>query len=73
MNLTNESYIITLKTKNATERYLKDEKGWLKVSAKGNEFRMSPEQVLNHILPVLAGVKQNLTLEVTHRDSQIEK
>jgi hypothetical protein len=33
--------------------------GWLKFSAKGKEFRMTAEQVLNHLLPAMAGVKGN--------------
>lgn len=53
-------------TKNFTERYYKDEKGWVKVSAKGKEFRMTAEQVLNHLLPAVAGVKPNIILKVEH-------
>jgi hypothetical protein len=69
MNLKNESYIIFIGTKNFTEKYYKDEKGWLKISAKGKEFRMTAEQVLNHLLPALAGVKPNIILKVDHRES----
>ena len=71
MNLKNESYIIFIGTKNFTEKYYKDEGGWAKVSARGKEFRMTAEQVLNHLLPVVAGVKKNLILKVEHGD--IEK
>jgi len=67
MNLTNESYVISLSTKSSTERYYRDKTGWLKVSARGREFRMTAEQVLNHVLPVLAGVKRNMTINVEHR------
>ncbi len=69
MNLKNECYVLTVRSKKSAERYLKDKTGWLKVSAKGNEFRMTPEQVLNHILPILAGVKQNFTLDVRHHEN----
>ena len=68
MKLTNDSYIILISTKNFTERYYRDKTGWLKVSARGRRFRMTAEQVLNHILPALAGIKPNLTIKVEHHD-----
>ncbi len=67
MKLTNDCYVIRLGTKNFTERYYRDKVGWLKVSARGRKFRMTAEQVLNHLLPALAGVKRNLILTVKHR------
>jgi hypothetical protein len=72
MNLTNDSYVISIGTKNFTERYYRDKTGWLKVSARGRTFRMTAEQVLNHVLPALAGVKPNATIKVEHRDSSVE-
>lgn len=66
MNLKNDSYVIYMGTKNFTERYYKDKNGWLKISARGKEFRMTSEQVLNHLLPAIAGVKPNLILKVKH-------
>lgn len=68
MNLKNESYVILIGTKNFTEKYYKDDMGWLKISAKGKEFRMTAEQVLNHLLPAVAGVKSNIILKVEHKD-----
>ena len=68
MNLTNDSYLISMGTKNFTERYYRDKDGWLKVSARGRKFRMTAEQVLNHLLPAVAGVKPNLVFNVKHRD-----
>ncbi len=68
MNLKNESYTIFLGTKNFTEKYYKDKKGWLKISARGKEFRMTPEQVLNHLLPAVAGVKPGLIVRVEHAE-----
>jgi len=68
MNLKNESYVILIGTKNFTEKYYKDEKGWVKISAKGNKFRMTAEQVLNHLLPAIAGVKPDIILKVEHSD-----
>ena len=64
MNLKNDNYIISMGTKNFTEKYFKDKDGWLKISAKGREFRMTAEQVLNHLLPAFAGVKPNLFVKV---------
>jgi hypothetical protein len=55
-------------TKNFTEKYYRDEKGWIKMSAKGNKFRMTAEQVLNHLLPAVAGVKKGLVWEVVYRE-----
>jgi hypothetical protein len=68
MKLTNDSYLILIGTKNFTERYYRDKKGWLKISARGREFRMTAEQVLNHLLPAVAGVKPNILLKVEHRN-----
>ena len=68
MNLKNDSYTIYIGTKNFIEKYYKDKKGWLKISAQGKEFRMTAEQVLNHLLPAVAGVKSNLILKVEHKD-----
>ena len=70
MKLTNDSYTIFLGTKNFTEKYFKDKKGWVKISSKGNKFRMTAEQVLNHLLPAISGVKPNIILKVEHNDSK---
>ena len=69
MNLKNDRYTIYMGTKNFTERYYKDKTGWVKVSALGKEFRMTAEQVLNHLLPAMAGVKPSLILKVEHQES----
>jgi|GEM_PF-837325 len=69
MKLTNDRYVILMGTKNFTERYYRDKDGWLKISARGREFRMTAEQVLNHLLPAFAGVKPNLIVKVEHRDA----
>lgn len=69
MKLSNDSYVIVMGTRHFTERYYRDEMGWLKVSARGRKFRMTAEQVLNHLLPALAGIKPNLTVAVQHRDA----
>ncbi len=73
MNLTNDSYLILISTKSATERYYRDQAGWLKVSTRGRTFRATAEQVLNHVLPALAGLKPNVTIRVEHRDPPFRK
>ncbi|MFI5378508.1 MAG: hypothetical protein ACHRHE_04365 [Tepidisphaerales bacterium] len=67
MKLTNDIYLILIGTRNFTERYYRDKTGWLKVSARGRKFRMTAEQILNHLLPALAGIKPSLTIRVEHR------
>ena len=72
MDLTNESYTIVFHIGDKTERYFRDARGpqdtcsWVKVSTRGNEFRATAEQVLNHLLPALAGLHPRLTVEVQH-------
>jgi len=69
MKLTNDRYVVSIGTENFTERYYRDADGWVKVSARGRKFRMTAEQVLNHLLPALAGIKPGLTLSVEHREN----
>jgi len=70
LRLTNDSYVISITSKGGkTERYFRDEAGWLKVSMRGRTFRMTAEQVLNHLLPAVAGVKPNIMIKVEHRPS----
>ena len=68
MDLTNDSYVIVISFENSTERYYRDKTGWLKVSTRGRRFRATAEQVLNHVLPALAGLKPNVTIKVEHRE-----
>jgi hypothetical protein len=70
MKLTNDRYVIYLRTKTFTEKYARDAKGWYKISARQRRFRMTAEQVLNHLLPALAGVKSGLAVEIRHRDAR---
>lgn len=67
MKLTNDYYVILINTRTATERYFRDSAGWVKVSTRGRTFHATAEQVLNHVLPVLAGIKPSLTIEVQYR------
>jgi len=70
MKLTNDTYLILMGTKNFTERYYRDKTGWLKVSARGRKFRMTAEQLLNHLLPALANIHPSLTVTVQHREQR---
>ena len=74
MDLTNDSYLILLRNAKtgAVERYYRDQRSagerkcWVKVSTRGNAFRATAEQVLNHLLPALAGFHPDLHVEVEH-------
>ncbi len=68
MRLTNDSFVILISTKASTERYYRDKAGWVKVSTRGRTFRATAEQVLNHVLPALAGIKPNVTIKVEHHE-----
>ena len=57
-------------TKSFSEKYFRDNDGWVKISAKGNVFRMTAEQLLNHLLPALANVKRGLTWNVEYKDKK---
>lgn len=72
MDLTNDSYTVVFHIGDKTERYFRDarhardKRCWVKVSTRGTEFRATAEQVLNHLLPALAGLHPRLTVEVQH-------
>lgn len=73
MRLTNDMYTIRITGKTWSERYYRDAKGWVKVSARGKRFRATAEQVLNHLLPAIAGVKPGLKVTVEHRERRGRK
>ena len=54
-------------TKNFTEKYFRDEGGWVKISAKGKKFHLTAEQLLNHLLPAIANIKPGLTWKVDYK------
>ena len=58
--------MISISTKTATERYFRDKSSWMKVSTRGRTLRLTAEQVLNHVLPALAGTKPIRTIKVEH-------
>jgi hypothetical protein len=71
MDLTNERYLIFIQGETWQEYYCKDDDGWLKISARGRKFPMTAEQVLNHLLPAMAGIKPGLTVAVLHVDDPV--
>ncbi len=78
MDLTNDAYTVVFRIDGgkATERYFRDKRSandrkcWVKVSTRGNEFRATAEQVLNHLLPALAGLQPRITVEVEYHPGQ---
>ena len=64
--LSNDNYVILIHANSATERYYRDERGWVKESTRGRQFRATAEQVLNHLLPALVRLKP-VTVEVEYR------
>ena len=68
VRLTNDCYLITLGFRSGVERYFKDHDQWAKVTTRGHRMPATAEQVLNHLLPALAGVKPGITVQVEHRD-----
>ena len=66
-DLRNDTYVIVLHLKQSNERYYRDKDGWVKVSTRGRTFRAIAEQVLNHLLPALAGLAgSDVKVEVEH-------
>lgn len=68
MRLTNDCYLVTLRFGSGVEHYFRDGDRWTKVTARGRRMPATAEQVMNHLLPALAGVKPGIVVEVRHRD-----
>jgi hypothetical protein len=68
VRLTNDRYLITLRVGSGVERYYRCREGWTKLTTRGREMPATAEQVMNHLLPALAGVKPGVTVQVEHRD-----
>ena len=66
MKMSNDTYCVTFTGPRTRERYYRDAHGWLKVSSRGRVFRMTAEQVLNHLLPALALGRHGLSVRVDH-------
>ena len=60
----NSQCTIIFTTKGGSKQTIrKTTDGWIQKSGKGNLYKMTAEQVLTHLLPVLAG-KKGVTLKV---------
>jgi deoxyribose-phosphate aldolase len=66
MKLTNDAYLITLRAGRGVEHYYRDGPDWIKQSTTGRKFKATAEQVLNHLLPALAGIKPQVSARVDH-------
>jgi hypothetical protein len=62
----NTDYIIYMTTKRGRRwKYYRDKNAWRQVGPEGQTHRMTAEQVLNHLLPPLSGIK-SLRVEVIY-------
>jgi hypothetical protein len=68
VRLTNDCYLVTLQFSSGLEHYYRDGDRWTKLTARGRRMPATAEQVLNHLLPALAGVKPGIEVRVQHRD-----
>ena len=68
MRLTNDCYLVTLEFNSGVEYYFRDGERWTKLTTRGRRMPASAEQVMNHLLPALAGVKPGIEVKVHHRD-----
>lgn len=65
----NTDYVICMTTKGGREwKYFKEGTVWTQVGPEGQAHRMTAEQVLNHLLPAIAGIKP-LSVKIVHRPS----
>ena len=72
MRLTNDCYLVTLELGSGVEHYYRDGDRWTKLTARGRRMPATAEQVMNHLLPALAGVKPGIEVRVQHRDLNSE-
>jgi hypothetical protein len=68
MRLTNDCYLVTLQFNSGVEHYYRDGDRWTKLTTRGRRMPATAEQVMNHLLPALAGVKSGIEVQVRHRD-----
>jgi hypothetical protein len=68
MRLTNDCYLVTLQFGSGVEHYFRDGDRWTKLTTRGRRMPATAEQVMNHLLPALAGVKPGIEVTVQHRD-----
>jgi hypothetical protein len=72
MRLTNDCYLVTLQFNSGVEHYFRDGDRWTKLTTRGRRMPATAEQVMNHLLPALAGVKPGIEVLVRHRDMSEE-
>jgi hypothetical protein len=72
MRLTNDCYLVTLQFNSGVEHYYRDGDRWAKLTTRGRRMPATAEQVMNHLLPALAGVKPGIEVSVRHRDMDEE-
>ena len=47
------------------QKFKKEKEGWVLTTTKGTEYTCSAEQMLSHLLPVIAGIKgKNVSVKV---------
>jgi hypothetical protein len=47
------------------QKFKKEKERWILTTSKGTEYQCSAEQMLSHLLPVIAGIKgQNVSVKV---------
>jgi hypothetical protein len=68
VRLTNDCYLVTLRFRGGVEYYYRDGDRWTKLTSRGRARPATAEQVMNHLLPALAGVKPGIEVSVAHRD-----
>jgi hypothetical protein len=68
VRLTNDCYLITMQVGSGVERYYRHGERWVKLTTRGRKMPATAEQVLNHLLPALAGAKPDIAVQVEHRD-----
>ena len=73
MRKTNDCYLIRMETSRHSELYFRDAEGWLKISTRGSQFRATAEQVLNHLLPALAGLAPGLRTTVEYHANPVNE
>ena len=69
MRLTNDCYLVSLRFASGVEHYYREGDGWTKLTTRGRRMPATAEQVMNHLLPALAGVKRGIEVRVEHRDT----
>jgi hypothetical protein len=69
MKKTSDSHCVVFEGDPIDERYYRDKSGLTKIGNRGRVFRMTAEQVLNHVLPALAfGDRLGMKVIVEHSE-----